>query len=342
MTAPPRHTKYGTFYAGNMSYFVNANGLATNADMVLGRAHKALKEGGMWESTLLVHLSDNGGNYHPLWHLQHPSSISRPSGIAVGNNWPLRGAKKSAFEGGVRIPAFVAGGWVPPRKRGTALSGYLHLADWFTTLVSLGGGAVQDPQDSSDVPGVDGLDMWGWLSGEQTTSPRNSMLLGLHLVPAGDNPPQAALINGSWKLILGQQSCMQGQWVDELFPPSTLAWEQATGAGCDVETDTWLFDIDADPTERNNLAASKPDLLRAMRSLMREEAATAIQYAGQGGVFEMWPFFQRHCLPHLKLVLPVLDCSLADRSQWHTCARPKPPLLFLPPFKSSGRSKRPK
>jgi hypothetical protein len=172
--------------------------------------------------------------------------------------------------------------------------------------------------------------MWGWLSGEQTTSPRNSMLLGLYLVPAGDDPPQAALINGSWKLILGQQSCMLGQWVDELFPPSTLAWEQATGAGCDVETDTWLFDIDADPTEKNNLAASKPDLLRAMRSLMREEAATAIQYAGPVQEAKVKGLCEEYVRAHDGYLGPFMDGEEEEEELLYELTGPIVDLLVEP------------
>ena len=40
------------------------------------------------------------------------------------------GGKQTNFEGGVRVPAFVGGGFLPPAVRGTTLSGYIHAADW--------------------------------------------------------------------------------------------------------------------------------------------------------------------------------------------------------------------
>ena len=36
-----------------------------------------------------------------------------------GNNWPLRGEKHTSWQGGVRVAAFVSGGLVPSRFRGT-------------------------------------------------------------------------------------------------------------------------------------------------------------------------------------------------------------------------------
>ena len=120
------------------------NGRAAVADEVLGNVTSALRARGMWARTLLLHSSDNGA----------------PSGLLSsghsGNNWPLRGGKGNLFEGsteprpesarqstrvavraethhlsrsGVRVPAFVAGGFVPAAARGTQAGGYVHICD---------------------------------------------------------------------------------------------------------------------------------------------------------------------------------------------------------------------
>ena len=52
----------------------------------------------------------------------------------AGNNYPLRGGKHTAFEGGVRLSAFVAGGYLPVNVRGTINTGNIHLADWVRRL----------------------------------------------------------------------------------------------------------------------------------------------------------------------------------------------------------------
>ena len=42
-------------------------------------------------------------------------------------------------EGGVRVPAFVTGGFVENSQRGTRRNGMMHTADWMATLAGLAG-----------------------------------------------------------------------------------------------------------------------------------------------------------------------------------------------------------
>ena len=43
---------------------------------------------------------------------------------------PLRGGKFSNWEGGIRVNAFVAGGAVPPTRRGTREAALSAVWDW--------------------------------------------------------------------------------------------------------------------------------------------------------------------------------------------------------------------
>ena len=75
-----------------------------------------LKSSGLWNETLLVSFSDNGG----------PTSPTGP------NNHPLRGSKESPYEGGTRTFAIVSGGYLPAALRGTVSHSFIHAADWYT------------------------------------------------------------------------------------------------------------------------------------------------------------------------------------------------------------------
>lgn len=68
-------------------------------DELIGEIVQSLKEHNHFENTVMVFLSDNGPN--PNWK----GDLKLPEGF--GQTLPLRGAKGSTFEGGIRTPAFV-------------------------------------------------------------------------------------------------------------------------------------------------------------------------------------------------------------------------------------------
>ena len=111
-----------------------------DVDVWTGRLVAALKERGMYQDTLMVFTSDNGGTQDP------PNSTS----VAGGNNYPLRGAKHSNWQGGMRTQTFVSGGLVPQHLRGTTNNGSFHVVDWYPTLCHIAG--ASDCTDDSPVP----------------------------------------------------------------------------------------------------------------------------------------------------------------------------------------------
>lgn len=117
--------------------------MAKFLDDAIANLTGALKSKGMWENTLVLFASDNGG---PIY--------------AGGNNYPLRGGKYSEFEGGVRVVAFASGGYLPTSVQGTKHSGLACLADIYTTVCSLADVDSHDaPAERAGLPPVDGLDL---------------------------------------------------------------------------------------------------------------------------------------------------------------------------------------
>lgn len=153
-------------------------------DGVLGNITDTIKTMGLWDETLMVLSSDNGG---PL-----------DEDESGANNAPLRGGKyrsapaaggrlgsccdrvaapthpaRSDFEGGIRMAAFASGGYLPPAVRGTVNEGIFHIADWYATFAALAG---VDPTDekaaAAGLPPIDSVNQWPYLSGATTTAPR--------------------------------------------------------------------------------------------------------------------------------------------------------------------------
>ena len=62
------------------------------------------------------------------------------------------------FEGGIRVAAFVGGGFLPVHN--TSRDGYIHAADWYPTVCLLAGGhdcREMAASSAASVPAVDGV-----------------------------------------------------------------------------------------------------------------------------------------------------------------------------------------
>jgi len=214
----------------------NYQAMTAMADEVIGNVTDALRAKGMWPRLLVLMSSDNGG----------PSGTDADS----ANNFPLRGGKYSDFEGGVRVAAFVSGGFVPVARRGAAADGYIHLCDWYATLSRLAG--VDPTDDATDslghpLPPIDSLDVWPYLAGDTNASPRTEIPLtvGPHQPACG-----GGLIVGRHKVLFGQQS--PAFWNGPEYPNGT----KPAPISVSCEARGCLFDILADPTEHDDLAVS--------------------------------------------------------------------------------------
>lgn len=225
-------------------------------DDVVGNITEALKEHNLWNNTLIVVSSDNGGPEYP-------------GGGA--NNYPLRGGKLTSWQGGIRVNAFVSGGFIPPAMRGRKLEEYVALADWYTTFCSLAGVDIHDERaEAAKLPPVDGLDMWPMLSGQNLTSPRTEI------------PLSPGLISGDYKILVGNNG--QAGWTGPQYPNHTNP-RGGIDAKVHCNTTGCLFNIREDPEERVDLADSQPDMLKHMQ--LRLEAWEATAFSPDRGA--QWP-----------------------------------------------------
>jgi len=138
---------------------------------------QAFKDKGMWENTLFVFISDNGG------------PIYTP---AAANNYPLRGGKATDLEGGIRVNAFVSGGYIPEENRGTKVEELGYVSDWYTTFCKLAGVSEVDTLAAKyDLPPVDGIDLWPMITGKGNG--RNEIYVS-----------EKSIIMGKYKLMTGK------------------------------------------------------------------------------------------------------------------------------------------
>lgn len=214
---------------------------------VLGALHSR----GMWDDALVVFASDNGG------------------AAGAGNNYPLRGAKSSDLEGGVRVVAAVNGGFLPRQKRGTTEPGYMHIADMYATFAALAG--VKHLTDTRaarfSMPPIDSMNMWPLISGVNATSPRTEIPLSV-----GPGVTSAAVIRGRYKVIRGRTgaSYFSGPRHPNASATDGTNTPMVCSPGC-------LFDIVADPTEHHDMSEAQPELLHALLHRLDQLEATTYQ-----------------------------------------------------------------
>eukprot|EP00038_Savillea_parva_P012898 m.207655 g.207655 ORF g.207655 m.207655 type:complete len:663 (+) comp23877_c0_seq1:26-2014(+) len=255
--------------------------MVNEADRVVGRLVDAFQEQGLWEETLHVFVSDNGG----------PSYLNGTSGA---NNWPLKGGKMSNWDGGIRVASFVSGGWIPAARRGAVYQGLISVFDFYAVLVSVAGGNVSDPVATANgLPPVDAIDVSGALFGTNASQYRSELVIGtqdprmrnvaglLRLVGTTDtnmtqSPPRL------YKLLTGavNQAVLSGPLSPNATENATLRFPPAapdeytincTDRGC-------LYNVLADPSEQSNLVASKEvaDILASMKSRLETARQTSL------------------------------------------------------------------
>ncbi len=210
-------------------------------DRAVGEIVAALDTEKMRENTLIIFSSDNGG--------------PRPG--VITDNTPLRAGKATVYEGGVRVAAFATWpGHIPAASR---IRAPLHMVDWFPTLLGLAGA----PLDSK-LP-LDGRDILACLT-SGAPSPHDVIVFNT-------TPTSGALREGRWKIV------RNGQLVDsdEEGPPVTKKNQAAKKVAADPAGDRFeLFDLDADPSEKTNLATAHPEIVARLSARLAEFAAAAV------------------------------------------------------------------
>jgi arylsulfatase B len=254
-------------------------GMLAVLDEAVGNVSRALQAAGLWNQSLSIVSTDNGG----------------PSGVLCGDcngalNWPLRGGKHSLFEGGVRGTGFLWSELLFGPGQGRSFSGAMHLTDWLPSILSW----LQLPQPSP-APGFElhGYDMSSALlaaaqQGSSSASPRNVTIISINPTCNGT----AGIRAGPWKLLLGDPGPPYG-WDNSTevaaaaggggpggsdfggapgpmatcadgspTPPVVRLWPLLNASAA------MLFNVESDPREMSNVAAQFPEVVAELRALL--------------------------------------------------------------------------
>ena len=161
------------------------------------------------------------------------------SGQGVGSTKGLRGRKGDLFEGGVRVPGILE--WPARIKSPRITEVPASTSDYFPTVLD-----VLDTKMPDKRP-IDGISLLPLIQGQMTERPRPIYF---------ESRDQTSLIENRFKIIR--------------FPLRKNKRDSAAASTIDdKESPYMLFDLIADPSEKNNLAARYPEIVRRMTGKLK-------------------------------------------------------------------------
>ncbi len=240
--------------------------VALELDRAVERFVEFTKARGAYDDAVFFFMSDNG------------ATLAQSGG---GSNWPLRGSKFTAYEGGVRVPAFLHSARVPPARRGAAHAGLFHVVDVLPTPAAFAESADRVPA------GVDGVDQHDALL-HGNAAPRTEALL--HADDLGYERTSmgfwtGAFLRGRYKVVINATAAGWCSPDSERYRYDAKCWTLPTTYWADVHdgagtysqyfNESYLFDVVEDPSERTDLRAAMPEKYAELLDAFRDATAAA-------------------------------------------------------------------
>jgi arylsulfatase A len=228
-------------------------GMIHRMDSGVARILETLGRLGLDENTILLFTSDNG-----------PQFGGEGENCTTRFNCNFNGAKGLVYEGGIRVPMLLR--WPAGLAGGRQVHEMVHFCDWFPTLLAAIG--IRAPSHLQ----IDGVDVLPVLRGENGEVCTRRFWQWNRYTPLVTC--NAAMRDGNWKLV--RPVIPEAMHVPDIHWLRVSMYEPehfiANGIidGADPPRDVpppppaELYDIAADPLERENLADEEPERVQGM------------------------------------------------------------------------------
>ena len=200
-------------------------------DAMVGKVLAAIEDNGIAGETLIYFTSDNGA----MWDEDHIERF----GHRANASW--RGRKADVWEAGHRIPCFVK--WPGHVAPGSTCNEMLSLTDFMATVAAVTGQKLPDNAAEDSFNALPALE-------RRNTRPIRETLI------SESGKGMRTFREGNWKLEMGLGS---GGFSD----PITVAPVPGGPQG-------QLYDLKADPAERNNLWTQRPDIVARLSAKLKQ------------------------------------------------------------------------
>lgn len=203
-------------------------------DKAIGDLIEGLKKRGVYENTMIVFLSDNGGNAEPgidgSYKGKNPGSVN--SSVHIGqcwaevNNTPFWLYKHHTSEGGIASPFILSyPNGLDKKLQGTISNQVGHITDIMPTCIELAKGTYPTVFEGNNILPMEGISLVNLLNGKNLT--REKPICWEH-------EGNRAIRSGKWKMVSNV----------------TEPWQ--------------LYDMEADRTELHDLSATQPGMVEKL------------------------------------------------------------------------------
>lgn len=218
-------------------------------DSETGRLLGKLDELGLRENTVVLFTSDNGpwSNDHAAQRAKNVKHVAWTQGpeIPWGSAGPLRGAKGTSWEGGVRVPGIARWpGHIPAGRTSDAIISTLDVMPTFAALAD-----TTAPKDRI----IDGVNQGELLLGQSESGRRDHFLYY-------DGSELQAVRVGPWKLRLSHLKQFRN-------------WTELDRGSQELE----LYHLEKDIGESKNLAGENPDVVERLQQLAESAMEKTVQ-----------------------------------------------------------------
>ncbi len=220
--------------------FIEASSMGPRGDVIaqmdwcVGEITKKLDNLGLTENTMIIFTSDNGPILDDgyLDYARELVGDHQPGG-------PFRGSKYSIYEAGTRMPTIIS--WPAKIKPGTS-NALLSQVDLYASLANLVGENI----NKGDAPDSENH-LEAWLGNSHKG--REIML---------EEAYAFGLRKDNYKYIQPKENAEVPGWISKKFVDPGF------------NTSPQLFDLEKDPSERNNIAKEHPELIEEMQNQLQK------------------------------------------------------------------------
>lgn len=210
-------------------------------DAETGRLLATLDELDLTDNTVVLFTSDNGpwSNDQNRQHTKNAKYVRWTEGpeLPWGSSGPLRGAKGSNWEGGVRVPAMVR--WPSNIPAGLTSDAIVSTLDVLPTFAEIAGAGNRVPTDRV----IDGVDQTKLFMGESINGARDHFFYF-------EKDELQAVRHDRWKLRLSDLKEIR-------------TWTELSQGSNDLE----LYNLHGDLGESKNVAKQNPEIVKRLLAL---------------------------------------------------------------------------